>query len=131
MSLYDYYKRSHLSKSKDSISNEPIYFNDMQKDILIECSRTVNEIYYETRKGVPQCKMIICVDTTALIWSECAEDFIPVPEGLVGHWATTEAYDLSDVTVERAINDFRWERVERKEIVMTTWVRTSDLKQIN
>jgi hypothetical protein len=79
-----------------------------------------DEVYYETRKGVPLSKYVFEVLPDQEYWGD--EDFVRIPEELVGFWIMSYADDLRYSHLEECIKKYSWERCEMKEVVKTEWV---------
>ena len=86
------------------------------KEIMLTCASFVEEVYVETRKGVPQTHYIVEITEDKQFWNWETNQIENVPDWSVGYWRTDCADDNTYYSYGYRIKNDYWVKVERKEI---------------
>lgn len=87
------------------------------REIMLTCADFVEEVYVETRKGVPQTFYVVKINEDKQFWNWETNQIELVPVWVVGYWRTDCADDNTYYSYDYRIKNDYWVKVERKEIV--------------
>ena len=87
------------------------------KEIMLTCARFVEEVFVETRKGIPQTFYVVKIEDIATFWNWETEQIELVPSWAVGYWKTDQAEDNTYYSYDYRIENDDWIKVRQKEIV--------------
>lgn len=91
------------------------------KQIMLECATYEDNVYYETRKGIPQTFYVIEIPRGSVFWNWESDEMEPVPEWSIGYWKTEYANDYTQKDWREAINDDDWVMTQKKEVTTYIW----------
>lgn len=92
------------------------------KEIMLTCAQYVEEVFVETRKGIPQTFYVVEIEDVATFWNWETEEIELVPTWVVGYWKTDQAEDNTWYDYTYRIKNDDWVKVQRKEIVTYEYV---------
>ena len=91
------------------------------EEIMLECAVFEEEVYYETRKGIPQTFYVLEIPRGSCFWNWESDQMEHVPEWSIGYWKTQFADDNNGRFWREAIKNQDWVRAEKKEVVTYVW----------
>ena len=97
-------------------------FTEEQLEQIEACYEQLDEIYVETRKGVPQTVYVIEVPEESVFYSNYENTLKAVDGELIGYWKQEFPSDNSYETCYCVVaNNRGWVKCEKKEKIITTW----------
>lgn len=92
------------------------------KEIMKICAKFTEEVYHDTRKGIPQTFYVVEIPDNLEFWNWETEQIEKIPNWAVGFWRTQDADDNTYYSYDYRIENDYWVKVKQQEIVTYEWI---------
>lgn len=91
------------------------------REIMGLCAEYVEEVFVETRKGVPQTFYVVKIPKDETFWNWESEQIENIPAWAIGYWKTDQVDDNTYYTYNYRIKNDGWVKVIQKETITYEW----------